>query len=68
VRSLRNANALTPELGEGYTTRRFMVEIEQARPTKMLLVPLRAEAFPNHDQFEETKKTYPPIVRSVRAQ
>ncbi len=67
VRSLRRANAVTAALGEGYTTRRFMVEIEQAPPTKMSLVPLKAEAFPNHAQFEETKKTYPPIVRSVRA-
>ncbi|MGD0236843.1 MAG: HD domain-containing protein [Syntrophorhabdales bacterium] len=67
VRSLRRANAVTAALGEGYTTRRFLVEIEQAPPTKMSLVPLRTEAFPNHAQFEETKKTYPPIVRSVRA-
>jgi hypothetical protein len=68
VRSLRTANAVTAALGEGYTTRRVMVEIERARPAKISLVPLKAEAFPNHDQFEETKKTYPPIVRSVRAQ
>jgi len=67
VGSLRTANAVSPVLGEGYTTRRFMVEIEQARPTKKSLVPLNVEAFPNHDQFEDTKKTYPPIVRSARA-
>ena len=67
VRSLRTANAVSPALGEGYSTRRFLVEIEQGRPTKMSLVPLKVEAFPNHDQFEETKKTYPPVVRSIRA-
>ncbi len=66
VRSLRRARVVSAALGEGYTTRRFVVEIEQGRPTKMSLVPLKAEAFPNHAQFEETKETYPPIVKSVR--
>jgi hypothetical protein len=67
VGSLRNAGAVTDELGEGYSTRRFAIEIEQGRPKKVPLVPLKAEAFPNRAQFEETKKTYPPIIKGVRA-
>ena len=67
VGSLRNAGAVTDELGEGYSTRRFAIEIEQGRPKKVPLVPLKAESFPNRAQFEETKKTYPPIIKGVRA-
>jgi hypothetical protein len=67
VGTLRNAGAVTDELGEGYSTRRFAIEIEQGRTKKVPLVPLKAEAFPNQAQFEETKKTYPPIIKGVRA-
>src|SRR5664279_5465185 len=38
VGTLRNAGAVTDELGEGYSTRRFAIEIEQGRTKKVPLV------------------------------
>lgn len=65
VESLRNLDVLTNELGKGYTTRRYEIRIEQAKPKKMLLVPLKASAFENRAEFEEIKGSYPPLIKGI---
>ncbi len=65
VGSLRNVDVLTNELGRGYTTRRYEIRTEQAKPKKMLLVPIKASAFENRAEFEEIKKNYPPTITRI---
>ena len=65
VESLRKEDVLTPELGKAYTTRRYEVQIEQRNPKKMLLVPIKADAFENRAEFEEIKKGAPPLIKGI---
>jgi hypothetical protein len=65
VEVLRNADTLTNELGKGYTTRRYEIEVEQGKPKKMLLVPIRAGAFENQAEFEAAKTSHPPIIKGI---
>ena len=42
VESLRKSAMLTSELGRAYTTRRYEIQVEQGKPKKMFLVPVKA--------------------------
>ena len=55
VECLRNADVLTNDLGKSYASRRYEIQLEQEKPKKLLLVPLKASAFENRTQFEEIK-------------
>jgi hypothetical protein len=65
VESLRKEDVLTSELGKAYTTRRYEIEVEQGKPKKMLLVPIKANAFENQAEFEEIKKSGPPLIKGT---
>jgi hypothetical protein len=65
VESLRKSDALTSELGKAYTTRRYEVQVEQGKPRRPLLVPIRASAFENRADFEEIKAGGPPLIKGV---
>ena len=65
VESLRKEDVLTSELGKAYTTRRYEIEVEQGKPKKMLLVPIKADAFENRAEFEEIKKSRPPLIKGI---
>jgi hypothetical protein len=65
VESLRNSDMLTPELGKGYTTRRYEIKVEQGKPKKMLLVPIKAGAFENQAEFDEIKTSHPPLIKGI---
>ena len=65
VESLRKQDVLTSELGKAYTTRRYEIEVEQGKPKKLLLVPIRANAFENQAEFEEIKKSGPPLIKGT---
>ncbi len=65
VESLRKSDALTSELGKAYTTRRYEIQVEQGKPKRPLLVPIKTDAFENRAEFEEIKKSYPPIIRGI---
>jgi hypothetical protein len=65
VESLRKSDALTSELGKAYTTRRYEVQIEQGKPKRPLLVPIKASAFENRGEFEEIKAGGPPLIKGV---
>jgi hypothetical protein len=65
VESLRKQDVLTSELGKAYTTRRYEIQVEQRNPKKMLLVPIKADAFENRAEFEEIKKGHPPIIKGI---
>ncbi len=65
VESLRKEDVLTSELGKAYTTRRYEIEVEQGKPKKMLLVPIKANAFENRAEFEEIKASGPPLIRGI---
>jgi hypothetical protein len=65
VEVLRNSDTLTNELGKGYTTRRYEIEVEQGKPKKMLLVPIKAGVFENQREFEAAKASHPPIIKGI---
>jgi hypothetical protein len=65
VESLRKADMLTAELGKAYTTRRYEVQIEQGKPKKMFLVPVKANAFENRAEFEAIKAGGPPLIKGI---
>jgi hypothetical protein len=65
VESLRSGDMLTPEIGKGYTTRRYEIQVEQGKPKKMLLVPIKAGAFENQAEFEEIKTSHPPLIKGI---
>jgi len=65
VESLRKQDVLTAELGKAYTTRRYEIRIEQGNPKKMLLVPIKADAFENRVEFEEIKASHPPLIKEI---
>jgi len=65
VESLRKEDVLTSELGKAYTTRRYEIEVEQGKPKKLLLVPIRANAFENQAEFEEIKASHPPLIKEI---
>jgi hypothetical protein len=65
VESLRKQDVLTSELGKAYTTRRYEIQVEQRNPKKMLLVPIKADAFENRAEFEEIKKSSPPLIKGI---
>jgi len=65
VESLRKEEVLTAELGKAYTTRRYEIEVEQGKPKKILLVPIKANAFENQAEFEEIKKSSPPLIKGI---
>jgi hypothetical protein len=65
VESLRNADMLASELGKAYTTRRYEIRVEQGKPKRMLLVPIKAGAFENRADFEEIKAGGPPLIKGI---
>ncbi|HOC46946.1 MAG TPA: hypothetical protein PKM26_10115, partial [Syntrophorhabdaceae bacterium] len=65
VEVLRKSDCLTSDLGKGYTTRRYEIEVEQGKPKKMLLVPVKASAFENRDEFEAIKASHPPMIKRI---
>jgi len=65
VESLRKADILTSELGRAYTTRRYEIQVEQGKPKKMFLVPVKANAFENRAAFEEIKASHPPFIKGI---
>jgi hypothetical protein len=65
VESLRKSNMLTSELGKAYTTRRYEIQVEQGKPKKMFLVPIRASAFENRAEFEAIKASGPPLIKGI---
>jgi len=65
VESLRKADVLTSELGRAYTTRRYEIQVEQGKPKKMFLVPIRASAFENRAEFEAIKAGGPPLIKGI---
>ena len=67
VDALRHADMLTQDVGKAYITRKYEIEMEQAPPKKMYLVPLKASAFENRPEFEEIKRSHPPIIRGIKA-
>jgi len=62
---LRKCDALTSELGKAYTTRRYEVQIEQGKPRRTFLVPVKASAFENRAEFEEIKAGGPPLIKGI---
>ena len=65
VESLRKSDVLTSELGRAYTTRRYEIQIEQGKPKKMFLVPVKASAFENRAEFEAIKASGPPLIKGI---
>jgi hypothetical protein len=65
VESLRKSDALTFELGKAYTTRRYEIQLEQGKPKRPLLVPIRASAFENRAEFEAIKAGGPPLIKGI---
>ncbi len=65
VESLRKSDVLTSELGKAYTTRRYEIQVEQGKPKKMFLVPIRASAFENRAEFEAIKAGGPPLIKGI---
>ncbi len=65
VESLRKSDALTSELGKAYTTRRYEIQIEQGKPKRAFLIPVKANAFENRAEFEEIKAGGPPLVKGI---
>jgi hypothetical protein len=65
VESLRKVDMLTSELGRAYTTRRYEIQVEQGKPKKMFLVPVKASAFENRTEFEEIKASGPPLIKGI---
>jgi hypothetical protein len=65
VESLRKSGALTFELGKAYTTRRYEIQLEQGKPKRPLLVPIRASAFENRAEFEAIKAGGPPLIKGI---
>jgi hypothetical protein len=52
-------------LGKAYTTRRYEMQIEQGKPKRAFLVPVKANAFENRAAFEEIKAGGPPLVKGI---
>ena len=65
VESLRKADMLTSELGKAYTTRRYEMQIEQGKPKRAFLVPVKANAFENRAEFEAIKAGGPPLIKGI---
>jgi hypothetical protein len=65
VESLRKSDVLTPELGKAYTTRRYEIQVEQGKPKRTLLVPVKADAFENRAEFEKIKASHPPLIKGI---
>lgn len=65
VESLRKADMLTSELGKAYTTRRYEIQVEQGKPKRAFLVPVKASAFENRAAFEEIKASGPPLIKGI---
>jgi hypothetical protein len=52
-------------LGRAYTTRRYEIQVEQGKPKKMFLVPVKANAFENRAEFEAIKAGGPPLIKGI---
>jgi hypothetical protein len=65
VESLRKSDVLTSELGKAYTTRRYEIQIEQGKPKRAFLVPVKANAFENRAEFEAIKAGGPPLIKGI---
>ena len=65
VESLRKSDVLTSELGKAYTTRRYEIQVEQGKPKRMFLVPVKANAFENRAEFEAIKAGGPPLIKGI---
>ncbi len=65
VESLRKSDMLTSELGKAYTTRRYEIQVEQGKPKRAFLVPIKASAFENRAEFEAIKAGGPPLVKGI---
>jgi hypothetical protein len=65
VEALRKSNLLTSDLGRGYATRRYEIEVEQGKPKRLLFVPIKASAFENEAEFEAKKASHPPFIRGI---
>ncbi len=65
VESLRKSDVLTSELGKAYTTRRYEIQIEQGKPKRAFLVPVKASAFENRAEFEAIKGNGPPLIKGI---
>ena len=65
VESLRKSDALTSELGKAYTTRRYEIQVEQGKPKRAFLVPVKARAFENQAEFEAIKAGGPPLIKGI---
>ena len=65
VESLRKSDMLTSELGKAYTTRRYEIQIEQGKPKRAFLVPVKAGAFENRAEFEAIKAGGPPLIKGI---
>lgn len=65
VESLRKCDVLTSELGKAYTTRRYEIQVEHAKPKRTFLVPVKASAFENRVEFEAIKAGGPPLIKGI---
>ncbi len=65
IESLRKSDVLTSELGKAYTTRRYEIQIEQGKPKRAFLVPVKASAFENRAEFEAIKGNGPPLIKGI---
>jgi len=64
VESLRQAKALSDDIGESYWGRPYEIQSERFKK-KMFLVPLKIEAFGIPHEIERRKEGYLEIIRSV---
>jgi hypothetical protein len=65
VESLRKSDVLTLELGKAYTTRKYEVQVEQGKPKRAPLVPVKASAFENKAEFEAIKAGDPRLIKGI---
>ena len=65
VESMRKQDMLTSELGKAYTTRRYEIQVEQGKPKRTFLVPVKASAFENRAEFEAIKAGGPPLIKGI---
>ncbi len=65
VESLRKADMLTSELGKAYTTRRYEMQIEQGKPKRAFLVPVKANAFENKAEFEAIRAGGRALIKGI---
>ena len=65
VESLRKSDMLTSELGKAYTTRRYEIQVEQGKPKRTFLVPVKANAFENRADIRRDQTSGPPIIKGI---